>query len=184
MKEVLLIPKKPWVIQLREWEVQISMPTLWDSEHRNEAQPSQVILRPCKHWNNGHYPPWEERPGGTLRKGKSRVEKKASLHTLLLELMFKLDNASITWDFLENQIWAFHCLGNYVAWNLWFWLCHEYNKGSEKGWLNQHLPHHITTTGCKQQEPSASNFDQRQIQKTFEEKSPRICNCNMLRGLF
>lgn len=46
---------------------------------------------------------WEERAGGTLRKGKSRDEKKASLEMLLLELMLKLYNASITWYFLENQ---------------------------------------------------------------------------------
>lgn len=47
--------------------------------------------------------PWEERAEGTLRKGKRRDEKKASPNILLLELMFKLNNASITWYFLENQ---------------------------------------------------------------------------------
>lgn len=39
---------------------------------------------------------------------------------LLLELMLKLYNASITWYFLENQTWAFHSLGNYVAEKLCF----------------------------------------------------------------
>lgn len=37
--------------------------------------------------------PWEERAGGSLRRGKRRDEKKASLKFLLLELLFKLSDA-------------------------------------------------------------------------------------------